>query len=67
VNNPIYPSWAQQVAFIDAMLPVLEGMPFLERYAWFALPPDQVDSTDTTALYNSDGTPTQSGSAYSTF
>jgi hypothetical protein len=28
-----------QEAYIKAAVPMLEGLPFVERYAWFALPP----------------------------
>lgn len=31
---------AQQQAFLRAVWPLLESLPFLERYAWFALPPN---------------------------
>jgi hypothetical protein len=30
----------QQAAYLHAALPVLDTLPFLERYAWFALPPN---------------------------
>jgi hypothetical protein len=56
-----------QIAFMQQIIPVLEAMPFLERYAWFALPPDQIYSGDTTSLYNSNGTPTQTGAVYRTY
>lgn len=30
----------QQKAYMEVALPMLEDLPFLERYAWFALPPN---------------------------
>lgn len=35
-RNPATPD--QQKAYMAAVLPMLEDLPFLERYAWFALP-----------------------------
>jgi hypothetical protein len=37
-NTPASPN--QQRAYMDAVLPMLEGLRFLERYAWFAMPPN---------------------------
>ncbi len=37
-HNPA--SEEQQAAYAKILIPRLEKMPFLERYAWFALPPD---------------------------
>lgn len=34
----------QQQAFIKEVVPILERLPFLERYAWFALPPFRGDA-----------------------
>ena len=64
---PIYPSYEQQVAFVNAMVPVLEGLSFVERYAWFGLPQDGLTSDDTTGLYYDNGSPTPTGSAYRVF
>lgn len=64
---PIFPSYGQQAEFMAAMLPVLGGMPFLERLSWFALPPDQIFSGDTSSLFDSSGNPTQSGTTYLRF
>lgn len=66
-SNAIYPSYAQQTAFMNAMLPVLGSMPFLERFSWFALPPDQISSGDTSSLFDNSGNPTQAGSTYLSF
>jgi hypothetical protein len=33
-----YPTMHRQVAFVDASTRMLESLPYVERYAWFALP-----------------------------
>ena len=35
-----YPSDSQQAAFVTAATSMLQDLPFLQRYAWFALPCD---------------------------
>lgn len=57
-----YPSDAQQVAFINASTAMLSSLPYLERYAWFALPTST--SGDHTGLYRDGSTPTAAGAAY---
>jgi hypothetical protein len=58
-----YPSDAEQSAFVTASTAMLEGLPFVERYAWFALPtPDE--GGNGTGLYSSPTTPTPAGEAY---
>ncbi|MDX6766001.1 MAG: glycoside hydrolase family protein [Candidatus Methylacidiphilales bacterium] len=37
-KTPAHPD--QQRAYMEAVLPMLESLPFVERYAWFALPPN---------------------------
>jgi Glycosyl hydrolase catalytic core len=60
-----FPTYDEQVAFVRQAVPMLESLPFVERYAWFAVPP-WMDSgiLGTTNLYNEDGTPTPVGVAY---
>jgi putative glycosyl hydrolase len=58
-----YPTQAQQAAFATKSVQMLEGLPFVERYAWFALP--AADGSDT-GLYQPGGGPTGVGSAYRT-
>lgn len=41
---------------------VIEGLSFVERYAWFALP--TFDGRDGTGLYRDGATPTAAGLAY---
>ncbi|MDR7278483.1 sigma-70 family RNA polymerase sigma factor [Catenuloplanes atrovinosus] len=37
-GSPKFPSGAQQAAFIDGSTAMMEGLPYVERYAWFSLP-----------------------------
>ena len=57
----VYPSQAQQADFVRASTAMLERLPYVERYAWFALP---ASSADSTGLYLGGGTPTTVGTAY---
>jgi hypothetical protein len=66
-DAPTYPSFAQQAAFMNAIVPVLEGLPYLERFAWFSLPQEQVYSGDTAGLYFNNGSCTPTGCAYRAF
>jgi len=36
--GPIYPTSVQQAAFVTASVRMLDSLPFVQRYAWFALP-----------------------------
>lgn len=63
-DPPVYPSWEQQAEFAAKSVEMLETLPFLERYAWFSLPPWTKDGSDTTALYYQNGEPTPVGIAY---
>jgi hypothetical protein len=65
LSTPIYPTYAQQAAFINAVIPVLEGLPYLERFAWFALQDNT--SGDTKGLMDTNGNPTPTGAAYRAF
>ncbi len=62
VEQARYPSSAEQAAFAAASLPVLDRLPFVERYAWFAL--SDTGSSFRTGLYDADGEPTRVGQAY---
>ena len=65
--TPLFPTYDQQLAFMNAAVPALEAVPYVERFAWYALFPDQIYSGDTAALYDDDGNPTPAGSLYATF
>jgi hypothetical protein len=58
---PKFPSGAQQAAFVTASTAMLRSLPWVERYAWFAL--GTGDSGDGTGLYRPGGRPTAAGVA----
>ncbi|WP_189223100.1 sigma-70 family RNA polymerase sigma factor [Saccharothrix coeruleofusca] len=55
-----YPSAAELADFAGKSSRMLEGLSYVERYAWFALPADKPG----TGLYLPGGTPNQAGQAY---
>ena len=65
-----YPSYAQQVAFMQQAVPMLDKLRFVERYAWYMLAPDQVydglkgQPLDTASLAFFNGSATPTGLAY---
>jgi hypothetical protein len=63
-NPPVYPSWEQQAKFVAKSIEMLETLPFVERYAWFSLPPWTKYGSDRTSLYFQDGNLTPAGVAY---
>jgi hypothetical protein len=62
VEQARYPSDAEQAAFVRAALPLLQRLPHLERYAWFALA--NTASSYRTGLYSDASTLTRAGEAY---
>jgi hypothetical protein len=54
-NPPTYPSWEEQAGFASKSIDMLETLPFVERYAWFSLPPWMKHGSDRTSLYYQDG------------
>lgn len=59
----VYPSPAEQSAFVASSTAMLAGLPYVERYAWFSLAtPDE--GGDGTGLSRPDGTLTAPGTAY---
>jgi hypothetical protein len=60
-GSPKYPTQAQQAAFVRASTDMLEGLSFVERYAWFALPATDGSGT---GLYRDGDSPTTVGAAY---
>ncbi|MFI0819629.1 glycoside hydrolase family protein [Streptomyces sp. NPDC021098] len=58
-GTPRYPTPAQQAAFVKKSTAMLQGLSFVERYAWFTLSADRGG----TGLYNG-ATPNQMGTAY---
>ncbi len=61
-NGTRFPTQAQQAAFCTASIAMLDSLPYVQRYAWFALPAD--DTKDSTGLYKSGPTPTDVGRAF---
>ncbi len=57
-----YPSDAQQAAFITASTRMLDGLPYLARYAWYTLPAS--DTRPSSGLYYSGARPTAAGRAF---
>ncbi|CAM5649136.1 glycoside hydrolase family protein [Streptomyces viridifaciens] len=58
-GTPRYPTPEQQAAFVTKSTAMLQGLPFVERYAWFTLSADRGG----TGLYNR-ATPNRVGTAY---
>jgi hypothetical protein len=58
----VYPSDAQQAAFVKKSTAMLQSLSYVERYAWFALPTP--DGKQGTGLYKNGTTPTAAGRAY---
>ncbi|MGF1450584.1 MAG: glycoside hydrolase family protein [Opitutales bacterium] len=57
----------QQEAYLKAVVPMLERLPFVERYAWFALPPNETGDGGalvSASLSAQDGTLNALGAAY---
>ncbi|ATE56626.1 sigma-70 family RNA polymerase sigma factor [Actinosynnema pretiosum] len=55
-----YPSATELAAFASGSARMMEGLPWVERYAWFALPADKPG----TGLYRPGGAPNAAGEAY---
>jgi hypothetical protein len=61
-HNPArYPTGSQQAAFVTASTAMLDGLSFLARYAWFALPATPGAGT---GLFAPGGAPTEAGKAF---
>ncbi|MEU8074843.1 glycoside hydrolase family protein [Catellatospora citrea] len=62
-NGAVYPSDAQQAAFVTGSTKMMQGLSYVERYAWFALP-WPTEGHQGTALYRDGDSPTPAGQAY---
>jgi hypothetical protein len=60
-GSPKFPTQDQQAQFARSSIAMMEGLSYVERYAWFSLPSSK--SSDT-GLYTNGTTPTQVGAAY---
>src|ERR1700722_19429320 len=61
-STPTFPTEAQQAAFLTAATNMLDGLPYVQRYAWFALPVSAGSST--TGLFNPGPSATEVGTAF---
>ena len=57
-----FPTEAQQAAFLTAATQMLDGLSYVQRYAWFALP--ATSATGTTGLFNPGPAATEVGRAF---
>jgi RNA polymerase sigma factor (sigma-70 family) len=60
--TPTFPTEAQQAAFLTAATEMLDGLPYVQRYAWFALPVSA--GSGTTGLFNQGPSATEVGQAF---
>jgi RNA polymerase sigma factor (sigma-70 family) len=60
--TPTFPTEAQQAAFLSAATEMLDGLPYVQRYAWFALPVSS--GSGTTGLFNPGPAATEVGRAF---
>jgi RNA polymerase sigma factor (sigma-70 family) len=60
-NGTVYPSADQQVTFVKNSTAMLQGLSYVERYAWFIL---YSKKSGDTGLYSNGTTPTGAGAAY---
>ncbi len=61
-STPTFPTEAKQAAFMTAAASMLDGLPYLQRYAWFALPTSA--GSGTTGLFNPGPAATEVGRAF---
>ena len=61
-STPSFPTEAQQAAFLTAAATMLDGLPYVQRYAWFALPTSA--GSGTTGLFSAGAVPTEVGRAF---
>ena len=57
-----YPTDAQQAAFVTASTHMLDGLSYLQRYAWYGLP--AADNAPSSGLFHSGAVATDAGSAF---
>jgi len=61
-GTPSFPTQAQQAAFLTAATTMLDGLPYVQRYAWFALPTSA--GSGTTGLFTAAAAATEAGRAF---
>jgi hypothetical protein len=62
-SAPQFPTGQQEATFIRQSTAMLQKLPYVERYAWFALPTAR-NGADETGLYRPGNIPTLAGKAY---
>jgi len=60
-GSPAFPTQRQQAAFLTASTAMLQRLPYVQRYAWFALPASATDGS--TGLFRSGAVATTEGRA----
>ena len=61
-GSPSFPTESQQAAFLTGATSMLERLPYVQRYAWFALPSSATDGS--TGLFGSGAVATAVGRAF---
>jgi hypothetical protein len=61
-GTPSFPGGQQQAAFVTAATSMLQGLPYVQRYAWFALPVSAAGGS--TGLFGAGGVATEAGRAF---
>jgi RNA polymerase sigma factor (sigma-70 family) len=61
-STPVYPTDAQQAAFLTAATAMLDTLSYVQRYAWFSLPTSS--GSGTTGLFNPGPSVTPVGQAF---
>jgi RNA polymerase sigma factor (sigma-70 family) len=61
-GSPSFPTAQRQADFVTAAASMLQGLPYVQRYAWFALPANQSDGS--TGLFTPGGVATETGRAF---
>ena len=61
-STPVFPAEAQQAAFLSAATRMLDGLSYVQRYAWFTLPASS--GYGTTGLFNPGPSATEVGFAF---
>lgn len=62
-NGPEYPTEAQLAAFVTASIHMLDGLSYVQRYAWFGLP---ASGSSPTGLFDAGPVATEAGRAFET-
>ncbi len=62
-NGPEYPTEAQLSAFVTASIHMLDGLSYVQRYAWFGLP---ASGSSPTGLFDAGPVATEAGKAFET-